>query len=35
MKKMMAAQVNKPGGSFELIEREVPQPGRGQVGVRV
>jgi len=35
MKKMMAAQVSKPGSPFELIEREVPQPGRGQVRVRV
>ena len=35
MKKMMVAQVSKPGSSFELIEREVPQPGRGQVRVRV
>jgi D-arabinose 1-dehydrogenase-like Zn-dependent alcohol dehydrogenase len=35
VKKMMVAQVSKPGSSFELIEREVPQPGRGQVRVRV
>lgn len=35
MKKMMAAQVTKPGSPFELVEREVPQPGRGQVRVRV
>ncbi|HXM21286.1 MAG TPA: alcohol dehydrogenase [Terriglobales bacterium] len=35
MKKMMAAQVSKPGSAFELVEREVPQPGRGQVRVRV
>jgi len=35
VKKMIAAQVSKPGGPFELVEREVPQPGRGQVRVRV
>lgn len=35
MKKMMAAPVTKPGAAFELIEREVPQPGPGQVRVRV
>jgi D-arabinose 1-dehydrogenase-like Zn-dependent alcohol dehydrogenase len=35
MKKMMVAQVGKPGGAFELVEREMPQPGRGQVRVRV
>jgi D-arabinose 1-dehydrogenase-like Zn-dependent alcohol dehydrogenase len=35
MKKMMAAQVSKPGSPFDLVEREVPQPGRGQVRVRV
>src|SRR5271167_5270126 len=35
MKKMMAAQVSKPGSPFELVEREIPQPGRGQVRVRV
>jgi len=35
MKKMMAAQVSKPGGPFELVERDVPQPGPGQVRVKV
>ena len=35
MKKMMAAQVSKPGGAFELVEREVPQPGPRQVRVKV
>jgi D-arabinose 1-dehydrogenase-like Zn-dependent alcohol dehydrogenase len=35
MKKMLAAQVSKPGGPFELVEREVPQPGPGQVRVKV
>jgi len=35
MKKMMAAQVSKPGSAFELVEREILEPGRGQVRVRV
>jgi D-arabinose 1-dehydrogenase-like Zn-dependent alcohol dehydrogenase len=35
MKKMLAAQVTKPGTPFELVEREVPQPGPGQVRVKV
>ena len=30
MAKMKAAQVGRPGGPIELVEREVPQPGPGQ-----
>jgi D-arabinose 1-dehydrogenase-like Zn-dependent alcohol dehydrogenase len=33
--KMKAAQINKPGGDFELVEREIPEPGTGQVRVKV
>src|SRR5437868_10377689 len=33
--KMKAAQISKPGGDFELVEREIPEPGLGQVRVRV
>lgn len=33
--KMKAAQVGKPGGDFELVEREIPEPGPGQVRVKV
>src|SRR5260370_2346203 len=33
--KMKAAQIGKPGGDFELVEREVPEPSRGQVRVKV
>jgi alcohol dehydrogenase/propanol-preferring alcohol dehydrogenase len=33
--KMKAVQVSKPGGNFELIERSVPEPGRGQVRIKV
>jgi D-arabinose 1-dehydrogenase-like Zn-dependent alcohol dehydrogenase len=32
---MRAVQVAAPGGAFEPVEREVPEPGRGQVLVRV
>jgi alcohol dehydrogenase/propanol-preferring alcohol dehydrogenase len=33
--KMRAVQVTQPGGPFELVEREIPQPGPRQVRVRV
>ena len=32
---MKAAQISKPGGSFELVEREIPQPAGGQVRVKI
>jgi len=32
---MRAVQVNQAGGDFELVEREVPSPARGEVLVRV
>src|SRR4051812_8211117 len=32
---MKAAQISKPGGDFELVEREIPEPGAGQVRVKV
>jgi D-arabinose 1-dehydrogenase-like Zn-dependent alcohol dehydrogenase len=32
---MMAAQISKPGGAFEIVEREVPEPGAGQVRIKV
>jgi D-arabinose 1-dehydrogenase-like Zn-dependent alcohol dehydrogenase len=32
---MRAVQVGEPGGDFELVEREIPEPGRGQARVRV
>lgn len=35
MTKMRAVQVSKAGGPFEVVEREVPQPGRGQVRIKV
>src|SRR3954469_17531864 len=33
--KMRAAQIGKPGGDFELVEREIPEPSPGQVRVKV
>ena len=35
MPKMKVAAVPKPGADFELVEREIPAPGAGQVRVRV
>ena len=32
---MKAVQVSKPGGNFELVERSIPQPSRGQVRIKV
>ncbi len=32
---MKAAQLSKPGGDFELVERATPEPGAGQVRVKV
>jgi D-arabinose 1-dehydrogenase-like Zn-dependent alcohol dehydrogenase len=33
--KMKAVQVPKPGGNFELVERNIPDPGRAQVRIKV
>src|SRR4029077_19998067 len=33
--KMKAAQISKAGGDWELVERDIPEPGAGQVRVRV
>src|SRR4051794_40731621 len=35
MAKMRAVQVPRPGGSFEIVEREIPEPGAGTVRIRV
>src|SRR5256885_3407062 len=35
MSKMKVAQVPKAGADFEIVEREIPQPGSGQVRIRV
>jgi len=34
-KKMKAAQISKPGGDWELVERDIPEPSAGQVRVKV
>src|SRR5436189_4404588 len=35
MPKMKVAQVPKAGADFEIVERDIPQPGPGQVRIRV
>lgn len=35
IKPMKAAQISRPGGDFELVERDIPQPGPGEVRVKV
>jgi D-arabinose 1-dehydrogenase-like Zn-dependent alcohol dehydrogenase len=32
---MKAAQVSKPGGNLEIVERPIPEPGRAQVRIKV
>lgn len=33
--KMRAAQISRAGGDWELVERDIPEPGTGQVRVKV
>jgi D-arabinose 1-dehydrogenase-like Zn-dependent alcohol dehydrogenase len=35
MSRMKAVQISKPGGDFELVERNIPEPARGQVRIKV
>jgi D-arabinose 1-dehydrogenase-like Zn-dependent alcohol dehydrogenase len=35
MAKNLAAQISKAGGEFELVERDIPQPGPGEVRIKV
>src|SRR6202521_800581 len=35
MPKMKAVQGSKPGGNFELVERNIPDPARNQVRIKV
>jgi len=35
MAAMKAAQISKAGGGWELVERDLPQPGDGQVRIKV
>ena len=32
---MRVAQITKPGGEFEVVEREIPKPGAGEVLIKV
>ena len=32
---MKVAQIAKPGAGFEIVEREIPKPGAGQVRIKV
>ena len=32
---MKAAQISKPGGDFELVERDIPEPGAAQIRVKI
>jgi len=35
MSKMRVVQVSRPNGPFELVEREIPEPGTGSVRIKV
>jgi D-arabinose 1-dehydrogenase-like Zn-dependent alcohol dehydrogenase len=35
MEPMKVAQISKPGGDFEIVEREIPEPGAGEVRIKV
>jgi alcohol dehydrogenase len=35
MSKMRVVQVTRANGPFEIVEREIPQPARGQVRIKV
>jgi len=32
---MKAVQINQPGGEFEIVERDIPEPGRRQVLIKI
>src|SRR6201986_2645278 len=32
---MKAAVISKPGADFEIVERKIPEPGRGEVRIKV
>jgi len=35
MKSMRAAQISRPGGDWELVERQIPEPAAGEVRIKV
>jgi len=32
---MRSVQVSKPNGSFEIVERDIPEPGAGKIRIEV
>jgi Zn-dependent alcohol dehydrogenase len=32
---MKVAQISRPGGKFEIVEREIPKPADGQVRIKI
>ena len=35
VEKMTVAQISKPGAGFQIVQREIPEPGPGQVRIKV
>ena len=35
MATMRAVQVSRPNGPFEIVERQIPEPGAGSIRIRV
>ena len=35
MDRMNLAQLSKPGGDWELVQRNIPEPGPGQVRIKI
>jgi D-arabinose 1-dehydrogenase-like Zn-dependent alcohol dehydrogenase len=35
MARMKAVQIGKAGGDFEIVERDIPEPSKNQVRIRV
>src|SRR5258706_2551871 len=35
MTTMRVAQITRPGGAFEIVERQIPEPAAGQVRIKV
>ena len=33
--RMKAVLISKPGGDFEIVERQIPIPGPGQVRIKI
>ena len=35
MSKMRAVQISRPGGPFEIVQRDIPEPGPGRVRIKI